>query len=238
MWRWLWWGRRAVDQGNAQAHQQQADDYARRDGIAEEQVAGDDADHGRDETEDGEFAGRIALQEGGEQNKAKPGDDQALVEHAAQDARIEVEGGAGFEQGTEEKKNGQAGQSLPEQCFDRVHGLREALGVNLPGAQEDGAGQDQEIAGQVLEVAQGNAFGKDEHNAGKSEGHAADFGRADAVAGNEKMGKQGGEEGVGGDEDGGSTGEGMGRADVEQINLGNKNEYETGDAFALVSVQG
>ena len=48
---------RCVDDSDADAHEREAEEDAGRDGIAEEEVADDDADDWGDESEDGEAAG-------------------------------------------------------------------------------------------------------------------------------------------------------------------------------------
>ena len=74
---------RCVDDGDADAHEREAEEDAGRDGVTEEEVADDDADDRGGESENGESAGRMALQQAGDQNEAKARDDKSLIKNGA-----------------------------------------------------------------------------------------------------------------------------------------------------------
>ena len=92
-----------------------------------------------------------------------------------------------------------------------MHVLREPLEENLARAEQRRAGEQEDVAQEILKFIERETFDKDEHHAEERQYHADHFARADFIPRNKEVGKQGGEERMGRDEDGRATGKGVRR---------------------------
>lgn len=178
----------------------------------------------------------MALQQVGQQDEAKARDDKALIKDRAEDAEIELNE-LRFKKRAEGEKQGQAGRGLPDEDFSRVHVLGEPLEIDLAHAEQRRAGENEDVAQEVLKFVEREAFGKDEHHAEERQDHADHFARADFVPRDKEVGEQGSEEGIGRDEDGGAAGQGVRGAHVEQVDLRKKNDDEAEDAALFVAFE-